>query len=203
MPRSLPFFAIATSCLAVLLPARAAVLTVSVSDADGRPLPEAVVLLEPASGRVAVKPEPDTEIEQRQRQFQPTVKLITVGTRVSFPNFDTVRHHVYSFSAIKPFELKLYAGVPATPVLFDKPGIARLGCNIHDRMAAWVVVAATPWKALSDAAGLARLDTPVPAGSYQLIVWHPALGAETLPAPQALTVGAADTAHAVRLAVKP
>ena len=63
---------------------------------------------------------------------------------MSFPNFDTVRHHVYSFSPAKTFELKLYAGVPNTPVVFDKPGIAVLGCNIHDNMAAWVVVADTP-----------------------------------------------------------
>ena len=44
----------------------------------------------------------------------------------------------------RPFELKLYAGVPAAPIVFDKPGIVTLGCNIHDQMVAWVVVVDTP-----------------------------------------------------------
>jgi plastocyanin len=149
---------------------------------------------------VAVKPMADVDIAQAKRRFQPRVTLITVGTKVNFPNFDTVRHHVYSFSAAKTFELKLYAGVPAAPVTFDKPGIAVLGCNIHDRMAAWVVVADTPFAARSGADGLARLEA-VPPGDYRLTVWHPGLGADTPPAPVVLSVGAGEQQHAARLAV--
>jgi plastocyanin len=112
------------------------------------PLVDAVALLEPVGTKVAVKPMADAQISQAKRQFHPRVTLITTGARVSFPNFDTVRHHVYSFSAIKTFELKLYAGVPSMPITFDKPGVAVLGCNIHDSMAAWVArqrpQAATP-----------------------------------------------------------
>ena len=180
--------------------AHAGVVSVTVTDAAGKPLPDAVALLEPAAGRVAVKPMADTEISQAKRTFTPRVTLITTGTRVTFPNFDTVRHHVYSFSPIKTFELKLYAGVPNAPVTFDKPGFAVLGCNIHDTMAAWVVVADTPWSARSAADGLARIDN-VPPGAYRLRVWHPGLPATVLPDGVALTVTAADLAHAARLAV--
>ena len=191
------------ACIAFAVPTTlcAASLTVNVVDAGGKPLVDAVALLEPASGKVAVRPMPDVDIAQVKRQFQPRVTLITTGTRVAFPNFDTVRHHVYSFSPIKTFELKLYAGVPGTPVVFDKPGIAVLGCNIHDNMAAWVVVADTPWSARSAANGHARIDA-VPPGNYRLRMWHPGLVANTEPAATAITIGAADAEHSVRLAVR-
>jgi plastocyanin len=192
--------------LALLLAAaaplgHAAALNVSVTDAAGKPLADAVVMLEPASGKAPVKPLPDVEISQAKRQFNPRVTLITVGTKVAFPNFDTVRHHVYSFSQAKTFELKLYAGVPAAPIVFDKPGLAVLGCNIHDRMAAWVVVADTPFAARSGSDGLARVEN-LPAGAYQLVAWHPGLPGAAPMAPQPVTVGAADQKHAVRLALK-
>lgn len=191
------------ACLSVAAPAllQAAALNVNVTDDTGAPLADAVALLEPASGRVAVKPMPDAEISQAKRQFHPRVTLITTGTRVSFPNFDTVRHHVYSFSPIKTFELKLYAGVPGAPIVFDKPGVAVLGCNIHDSMAAWVVVADTPWAARSATNGLARIDA-VPPGSYRLRVWHPGLPVNTESAPVALTIGSADADYSARLAVR-
>lgn len=187
-------FAAATSL------AQAAPLSVSVTDAAGKPLADAVVMLEPASGKAPVKPLPDVEISQAKRQFNPRVTLITVGTRVAFPNFDTVRHHVYSFSQAKTFELKLYAGVPAAPVVFDKPGLAVLGCNIHDRMAAWVVVADTPWFARTAADGSARIDG-APAGTYRLATWHPGLPANSAPVVQSLQLGGSEHRETVQLAV--
>ena len=182
-------------------PACAASLQVALTEAAGRPLPDAVVLLEPASGKAPVKPLPDVEIAQASRQFNPRVTLITVGTRVHFPNFDTVRHHVYSFSAAKTFELKLYSGVPAAPIVFDKPGIAVLGCNIHDRMAAWGVVADTPWFARSGPDGIARIDA-APAGAYRLSAWHPALAAPGAPATKTVQLGTADLRESLALAVE-
>ena len=180
--------------------AQAAALSINVSDAAGKPLLDAVALLEPASGKAPVKPMADVEISQVKRQFNPRVTLITVGTKATFPNFDTVRHHVYSFSPIKTFELKLYAGVPGIPVVFDKPGVAVLGCNIHDTMTAWVVVADTPWFARSAANGRARIEG-VPAGNYRLRLWHAGLGLSAEPAAVAITVGASDAEHSARLAV--
>jgi len=195
---SRPFLLVIAACVA--LPAAAGSLTVSVSDSAGKPLAQAVVLLDPAGGKAPVKPMADVEISQAARQFNPRVTVITVGTKVNFPNFDTVRHHVYSFSPAKTFELKLYAGVPNEPLTFDKPGVAVLGCNIHDRMAAWVVVADTPWHARSGADGQARIAT-APAGAYQLRVWHPALPVNAVLAAVPVTLGAGDNVHAARLAV--
>ena len=99
----------------------------------------------PLFTQAAVKPMADLQISQARRRFRPRVTLITAGTRATFPNFDTVRHPDYSFSPTKTFELELCAGVPGTELLVDKPAVAMPGCNIHDRLAAWVVVADTPW----------------------------------------------------------
>ena len=162
------------------------------------PLPEAVVTLEPAGGRLPVKPMSGVEIAQAQKQFQPRVTVVTVGTPVSFPNFDTVRHHVYSFSPVKTFELKLYAGVPREPVVFDKPGVAVLGCNIHDQMAGWVVVVDTPLVARSAAHGRATLEN-VPAGRYTMQVWHRGQAAGAPPLSMPLQVGSADLEQRVHV----
>ena len=203
LPHPVPFMPAVR--LALLLAAatplvQAAPLSVTVTDAAGKPLADAVVMLEPATGKAPVKPLPDVEISQAKRQFNPRVTLITVGTKVAFPNVDTVRHHVYSFSQAKTFELKLYAGVPAAPVVFDKPGLAVLGCNIHDRMAAWVVVADTPWFARTTADGTARIDG-APAGAYRLTTWHPGLPANSPPVVQNLQFGGGEQRETVQLAV--
>jgi hypothetical protein len=115
---------------------------------------------------------------QRERQFQPALLIVQTGTAVSFPNFDVVRHHVYSFSPIKVIDVKLYSGTPSEPIVFDKPGVATLGCNIHDRMSAHIVVVDTPLFAVTDASGSARFD--LPAGEHRLKLWHPSLKAQTL-----------------------
>jgi plastocyanin len=188
---------LALLCAGVPAAAHAAAVQVLVTGTAG-PLADAVVTLEPAAGRLSVKPMGGVEIAQAQKQFQPRVTVVTVGTPVSFPNFDTVRHHVYSFSPIKTFELKLYAGVPREPVVFDKPGVAVLGCNIHDQMAAWVVVVDTPLFARSDAKGRATLDA-VPAGRYTMHVWHRSLAASTPPVSMPLQVGSADVEQRVQL----
>ena len=180
--------------------ARAATVTVNVTDAAGKPLPQAVVSIEPATGKLAVQPTPAAQVAQFKRQFVPRVSVVTVGTAVAFPNQDTVRHHVYSFSPTKNFELKLYAGVPAQPVVFDKPGIAVLGCNIHDQMAAWIVVVDTPFYALTGTDGAARVNA-VAAGSYRLKVWHPGLPGTSDGVSQAVTVGATNIEQSVRLAI--
>jgi len=145
----------------------AAPVQVQVQDATGRPLAGAVVFLDSPAARAAVQPRAGAEIEQVDRQFNPRVTVVPVGSEVAFPNHDKVRHHVFSFSPAKTFEIKLYRGEPANPVKFDTPGIVVLGCNIHDGMAAWVAVVATPYHGLTDAQG--RLSLPaVPDGAYEL-----------------------------------
>ena len=188
--------------LAVLSCASAVACAASVNvvfiDAAGNPLADAVVMLEPVGARLPVKPMAGAQIAQHELQFNPEVTVVTVGTPVMFPNQDTVKHHVYSYSAAKSFQIKLYAGVPHTPIVFDKPGIAVLGCNIHDSMLAWVVVTDTPLWARSAAGGRARV-IDVPPGSYQMHVWHSSLADTTPPQLLPLTVGAADVDQRVKL----
>ena len=198
MHRPLPTLLSIFASLTAATGAHAAAVNVTVTDQSGKALAGAVVALEPVAGKLPVNPMVGIEISQTKRQFQPHVTLITAGTPVTFPNFDTVRHHVYSFSPIKAFELKLYAGVPNVPVVFDKPGVAVLGCNIHDRMAAWVVVVDTPHFARSTDSGKARLEG-VATGNYRLRVWHPALGVAGEAPVVAIAVGPTDVEQGVRL----
>lgn len=158
---------------AIGLPAQGAALSVTVTDREGKPLADAVVYVMVRTARAQASPGTMAQIAQRDRQFQPRVTVVQTGTAVQFPNLDSVRHHVYSFSPAKTFELRLYSGTPATPVLFDKPGTATLGCNIHDRMTAWVHVVDTPYFAKTDAQGRATLELPV--GEHRLHAWHRAL----------------------------
>jgi len=178
--------------------AMAAAVQVQVTDNAGKPLAEAIVFLESPAARAASKPLPRADIAQVARQFEPQVSVVPVGTPVHFPNRDTVRHHVYSFSPNKTFELKLYTGTDANPVVFDRTGIAVLGCNIHDNMAAWVVVVETPYYGRSNAAGRAVLGN-VPAGNYRLRVWHSTLAVGAPALDQALVLGPADASTTVNL----
>jgi plastocyanin len=152
--------------------ARAASLAATVEDPRGRPLREAVVYAVPLDegGAQPDRPQP-TEIDQIDKEYVPYLTAIRVGTSVSFPNRDQIRHHVYSFSDAKTFEIPLYKGTPAEPVVFDRPGEVVLGCNIHDWMRAYVFVSETPYFAVTDAGGAATLD--LPPGDYEVRVWHP------------------------------
>lgn len=173
-------------------------LNIQVQDKNGKPLPNAVVFMESGDAKAAAKPLKGIEISQVAKQFDPQVTVVTTGTPVLFPNNDTVRHHVYSFSPAKTFDLKLYAGVPANPVLFDKSGIAVLGCNIHDNMVAWVVVVDTPYFGKTNAQGQVTLN--LPAGNYKLRTWHASLPTGAPAAEQAQSIGNGNGPVTVKLA---
>jgi plastocyanin len=181
-------------CAAALLAgaavAGAATVQVLALGKAGRPLADAVLLLEPQGPKAAVQPLVQVEISQQGRRFVPAVTVVPVGTQVQFPNRDTVRHHVYSFSPSKKFELKLYVGRPENPVEFDRAGVVVLGCNIHDTMVGWVIVSDTPWYAKTSASGRVAL-TDVPAGSYVLRSWHPDMPAGSTGVEQVVNVDAA------------
>ncbi|HZX18988.1 MAG TPA: methylamine utilization protein [Pseudomonas sp.] len=163
----------AFSLLGILLfsaPLHATRLQAELVDDQGQPLANAVLSL-----RSAVAPEvaPAAAVmDQRSQQFAPNVLAVRSGTSVSFPNSDNIRHHVYSFSLAKRFELRLYQGTPSEPVIFDKPGVVVLGCNIHDWMVGYVYVTDDPWFAVSDAQGKLNLEQ-LPAGAYTVSLWHP------------------------------
>ena len=146
-------------------------LEIVVKDDKGGPGSDAVAY---AVGAASAAPKKHAVVDQRDKQFIPYVTAVQVGTAVSFPNSDNIRHHVYSFSPAKKFELPLYSGVPAEPVVFDKVGFVTLGCNIHDWMIAYVAVLPTPYFQVTRQDGRAMLKD-LPAGQYTVQVWHPAL----------------------------
>jgi len=118
--------------------------------------------------------EEDAIVDQINREFEPKVTAVLAGTAVIFPNHDDVRHQVYSFSPAKRFELPLYAGVPSKPVVFDRPGVVVLGCNIHDWMVGYVYVSDSPYFAKTGKDGKALL-TDLSPRVYVVRVWHPQL----------------------------
>lgn len=148
-------------------------LDVTVKDGSGAPVGDAVVYAQ-QTGASTTFAKKQTIIDQRDKQFVPYVTAIQVGTSIMFPNSDNIRHHVYSFSPAKKFELPLYSGVPAKPVVFDNVGFVTLGCNIHDWMIAYVAVLPTPHFQVTGQNGRAALRN-LSAGNYTIQVWQPAL----------------------------
>lgn len=155
----------------VFLPAQAATLTVNITSGSGAAVEDAVVYLMSNQTMKSPVRAPNARIDQINKAFVPVVSVIQTGTRINFPNKDNIRHHVYSFSKAKKFEIKLYADTPAKPVLFDQPGYVVMGCNIHDRMIAHMLVVDTPYFAVSDKRGVAQI-MDVPPGEYSLIAWY-------------------------------
>src|SRR6201993_2049789 len=142
--------------------AQAGSILVTVKDGQGTLVSDAVVYAKSDNPVVSLEKK-QAVIEQRDKQFVPYVTAIQVGTLVTFPNKDSVRHDVYSLSPAKEFELPLYAGVPAEPVAFDKEGFVTLGCSIHDWMVAYIAVLPTPYFQVTDKDGHTVLED-LPAG---------------------------------------
>lgn len=152
-------------------------LDVTVVDKAGRPLADAVVMVHVPG---VAPPTPASlawpaRMEQRNLRFDPHVLIVAVGSDVAFPNRDSVRHHVYSFSKGNRFELKLFGKEDARTVTLSTPGTVAIGCNIHDQMAGYIHVVDTPFVAQTNAAGVARLED-VPAVASTLTIWHKDLG---------------------------
>jgi plastocyanin len=181
-----------------------AVVTVNVTTRAGAAAEDAVVVFYPLDA--APPATRDTAvIDQIDKRFVPHVSVVRTGTAITFPNSDRIRHQVYSFSPAKTFSLKLYAGSPNTPVIFDQPGLVVLGCNIHDNMLAFVGVVDSPYFAKTTGTGSASLN--LPPGRYRLRAWHPhalaavpareiSVAAAPLDIPLAIDVDTASTAVA-------
>jgi plastocyanin len=170
-PGTDPAFAILALAAFVVHETFAATVSGQVRTTDGQGIAGAVVFVDaPAPSETATAP-PRAEMNQVNKTFVPAVLPIVAGTRVYFPNSDQIQHHVYSFSRTKSFELPLYRGEEATPVLFDKPGVVKLGCNIHDWMSAIILVLPSPQFAMTDADGRYSIRD-LPPGDYSLVAWH-------------------------------
>ena len=141
--------------------------SLTINDQSGKPLQYVVV-------SVAASPTPAPEpaiMDQVERRFDPKVLTVPVGTSVSFPNSDNIRHHVYSFSPTKPFEIKLYSGSTVAPVEFDKSGIVALGCNIHDQMIGYIYVFENARAFITSENG----TVDIPGDAESVTLWHPEL----------------------------
>jgi plastocyanin len=164
----------------ILLAAATALLTLpaagqpsiagSVTGTDGKGVADAVVFVLSPTQPSTSHTTPQV-VDQIDKAFVPELLPILVGTLVHFPNHDQIHHHVYSFSPAKTFELPLYKGEDAPPVLFDKVGVVKLGCNIHDWMSGIVLVLPTPHFAVTDPDGRFILRD-LSAGTYTVSAWH-------------------------------
>jgi plastocyanin len=155
--------------------ANAAQLDVNVADRHGKPIADAVVSLLRRDGAGAHPGAATTHtVDQKDLTFIPYVEVFRPGDTVVFHNSDHTRHHVYSFSPAKTFEYVIAPEQSAPPLKLERTGVIAVGCNIHDSMISYLYVTDAPWFARTDASGHVRFDD-LPAGAYDVRVWHPRL----------------------------
>ena len=152
-------------------------ISITVLSHENTPVANTVVYLTPKQPLSYDAPKSVAIMDQVDTQFSPHILAVQRDVKVVFPNSDSIKHHVYSFSSAKTFELQLYKDLQAEPLLFAKPGIVELGCNIHDWMLGYIFVADTPYFAKTDITGRVILD--VPEGEYEANVWHPRIQDES------------------------
>ncbi|HEX4268629.1 MAG TPA: hypothetical protein VHY36_12130 [Steroidobacteraceae bacterium] len=194
--------AVVLSCaLLRATPVAAATLAIAVELPDGHPVPDAVVTVQPV-GRKLPPPAPTHAVmDQMNRMFMPEVLVVALGSTVSFPNSDSVSHQIYSFSPAKRFQLPLYRGKPYPPLLFDQTGIVILGCNIHDWMIGYIDVTDAPFYGTTDAHG--AWSAHLPAGRYEITVWHPRMHEQTPTLVRELSIDTGDSAALTLQLTKP
>lgn len=158
--------------ISLLFSTSSAAINIEVTQSNGEPAAGVVVTL--SSDQLVVGQASAQEMGQRARQFDPHVLIVQKGATVSFPNYDNIKHHVYSFSAVKSFEQELYKGRESKPVTFEQAGVVELGCNVHDWMLGYIYVTESPIYGKTDEQGKLALPE-VPDGKYDVTVWHPRL----------------------------
>lgn len=188
--------------LSLTAPLVAATLAVRVVDAAGRPVKDAVVTFYPSAGARGPRAAGHFVISQQNLQFHPFLTIVPVGADISFPNLDNTKHHVYSFSPAKRFELKLFAKDQSRTVHFDKAGVVALGCNIHDQMSAFIIVTDSAWTARTNGQGMVEFGD-APSGPGRVLVWHPYLRAPNGTVQQALGPNQHSASFQVRLRPPP
>jgi len=151
--------------------AGAADISIKVIDREGRGVDQVVVTVTPLTNSASLVPKPAV-MDQQNLAFVPRVLVVGTGARVEFPNNDSVSHQVYSFSAAKRFQLPLYKGEVHPPVVFDRPGLVVLGCNIHDSMVGYIYVTDAPYFGTTAAEGALELKN-IPLGDYRIVLWSP------------------------------
>jgi len=141
-----------------------------IKDQHGQVLPNAVVEIKHLPSSKTSGNLPTAVMDQVDKQFSPQLLIVRQGQYVNFPNSDNIRHHVYSFSKAKPFQLKLYSGQPEEPIKFDDQGVVVLGCNIHDSMVGYIYVANSNHVYTSNEQG--QIELQVDSFPVQASIWH-------------------------------
>ena len=166
---SLMWPVIAISALSIL-DASAFAGTLTLMDSEGKPVIDAVLSLIPQAAQALPAPKPGV-INQIDENFVPKVSVVQTGAEILFKNDDRTRHHIYSYSPAKQFETQVLPKTADVKVTFDKPGTIALGCNIHDRMLAFLIVVDTPYFGKSNNDGVVEFQSP-PDGTYKAMIWH-------------------------------
>ncbi len=151
----------------------------SLIDSEGQPVEEAVIeLILPEAMRGEYQATAIHEIDQVDKEFVPHIKTVVAGSQIGFPNSDAILHHVYSFSAPRPFNIPLYGRGENDDFFetFPQPGVVEIGCNIHDWMLAYIYIGETSLMSITNAEGAASLSG-LPGGDFQLRIWHARLDA--------------------------
>jgi plastocyanin len=169
---------------------------------DGKPIANAVVFVQEPASLPPAAASSTAIMDQFNKTFVPEMLPIAVGTQVRFPNRDQIRHHVYSFSRPKRFELPLYKGEDAPPVLFDKPGVVKIGCNIHDWMSAIILVLPNEHFAVTREDGTFALPG-LGAGTYTITAWHAQSRDKTEDVAQHITIADQDSQLSFKLSLAP
>lgn len=177
----------------------AAELTILFTDTDGNAVENVVVEVVSPTGPLPENWVLSGMMDQIDKEFVNPVLAVVQGSLVSFPNSDDIHHHVYSYSDTKRFELPLYTGDSADPVLFDRAGVAVVGCNIHDWMVGYVYVGESHLMAVSDVSGRAELLLPA-ADEYRVKIWHARVNVRDIDRVHVLTpVRSGNTTIAIQL----
>ncbi len=133
-------------------------------------LADAVVWLEPKGGG-GTPAHSRTQIVMESREFVPRVRVVSTGSAVGFPNQDPFRHNVFSKSGPSEFDLGLYGRGDSKDARVERAGVYPVFCNIHAKMAAFIVAVPTPYVAQPNPDGRFTIGA-VPAGTYTLHAWH-------------------------------
>ncbi|MED5621215.1 plastocyanin [Ideonella sp. BN130291] len=164
--------------------AMAGSVQVTVKSADGKPVADTVVLLQPTASWTPQPLPAPAVIAQKDIKFMPYVSVVPVGGTVRFVNKDAYDHHVRSLpggplgtvAPAKQFEIRMPAAAggkeASNDLKMDVPGVIALGCHLHGSMRGHVFVSLTPWYAVTDANGRATVEG-VPEGQAELRLWHP------------------------------
>jgi plastocyanin len=166
-------------CFSVLAmaPARAADVMGSVelmhsqdSGAKKRNFAGVVVALVPLTATHFAAPAHHYRMLQKDKSFKPHVLAVQVNGIVDFPNADPIFHNAFSSYSGQVFDVGLYPPGTSKPVRFDRPGVVRVFCNIHQFMSAVIVVVNSPYFGTTDQRG--NFNVAAPPGDYQLQVFH-------------------------------